>query len=94
MMRSGNASEAELEFKQISVSYPQLSTPYVNLGILFRKGGHLDQSEDALKSAVQRNGSSAIAWTELGATQRMRGSPSGSLSLWERTGVRAAPGDE
>lgn len=72
-MRSGNASEAELEFKQISVSYPQLSTPYVNLGILFRKGGHLDQSEDALKSAVQRNGSSAIAWTELGATQRMRG---------------------
>lgn len=73
MMRSGNASEAELEFKQISVSYPQLSTPYVNLGILFRKGGHLDQSEDALKSAVQRNGSSAIAWTELGATQRMRG---------------------
>ena len=73
MMRAGNTSEAELEFKQISVTYPQLSTPYVNLGILFRKSGHLDQSEEALKSAVQRNGSSAVAWTELGATQRMRG---------------------
>jgi len=72
-MRSGNTSEAELELKQISVTYPQLSTPYVNLGILFRKSGHLDESEAALKSAVQRNGSSAIAWTELGATQRMRG---------------------
>jgi tetratricopeptide (TPR) repeat protein len=73
MMRAGNTSEAELEFKQISVTYPQLSTPYVNLGILFRKSGHLDQSEEALKLAVQRNGSSAVAWTELGATQRMRG---------------------
>jgi tetratricopeptide (TPR) repeat protein len=73
MMRAGNTSEAELEFKQISVTYPQLSTPYVNLGILFRKSGHLDQSEEALKLAVQRNGSSAVAWTELGATQRLRG---------------------
>ena len=64
---------AELEFKQIAVSYPQLSAPYVNLGILFRKGGHLDESEDALQTAVQRNGASAVAWTELGATQRLRG---------------------
>ncbi len=73
MMRSGNATEAELEFKQISVSYPQLSAPYVNLGILLRKGGQLEQSEDALKRAVERNGASAVAWTELGATQRLRG---------------------
>lgn len=73
MMRSGDATEAELEFKQISINYPQLSAPYVNLGILFRKSGRLDQSEDALKAAVERNGSSAVAWTELGATQRLRG---------------------
>lgn len=84
MMRSGNSSEAELEFKQISVTYPQLSTPYVNLGILFRKGGHLDQSEDALKSAVQRNGSSAVAWTELGATQRMRGEFKDAQASYEK----------
>lgn len=73
MMRSGNTTEAELEFKQIAVTYPQLSAPHVNLGILFRKGGHLDESEDALQTAVQRNGASAVAWTELGATQRLRG---------------------
>ncbi len=84
MMRAGNSSEAELEFKQISVTYPQLSTPYVNLGILLRKGGHLDQSEDALKSAVQRNGSSAIAWTELGATQRMRGEFKDAQASYEK----------
>jgi Flp pilus assembly protein TadD len=84
MMRAGNTTEAELEFKQISTMYPQLSTPYVNLGILFRKNGHLDQSEDALKNAVQRNGSSAVAWTELGATQRLRGEFQDSAASYEK----------
>jgi Flp pilus assembly protein TadD len=72
-MRAGNTTEAELEFKQIALQFPQLATPYVNLGILYRKAGHLDQSESALKTAVERNDASAVAWTELGATQRMRG---------------------
>ncbi len=84
MMRSGNATEAELEFKQISISYPQLSAPYVNLGILFRKSGRLDQSEDALKAAVERNGSSAVAWTELGATQRLRGEFQDAAASYEK----------
>jgi tetratricopeptide (TPR) repeat protein len=84
MMRAGNMTEAELEFKQISVMYPQLSTPYVNLGLLFRKTGHLDQSEDALKNAVQRNGSSAVAWTELGATQRLRGEFQDAAASYEK----------
>ncbi|MBV8741596.1 MAG: hypothetical protein JOZ12_07395 [Sinobacteraceae bacterium] len=72
-MRSGNAVEAELDFKQMTLAYPTLSAPYVNLGILYRRGGQLEQSEQALKTAVERNGSSAIAWNELGATQRLRG---------------------
>jgi Flp pilus assembly protein TadD len=72
-MRAGNTTEAELEFKQLALQFPQLATPYVNLGILYRKAGHLDQSEEALKTAVERNDGNAVAWTELGATQRMRG---------------------
>ena len=72
-MRAGNTTEAELEFKQVALQFPQLSAPYVNLGILYRKTGRLDQSEAALKTAVERNDASAVAWTELGATQRMRG---------------------
>jgi len=84
MMRAGNMTEAELEFKQISVMYPQLSTPYVNLGLLFRKTGHLDQSEDALKNAVQRNGFSAVAWTELGITQRLRGEFQDAAASYEK----------
>jgi len=83
-MRSGNATEAELEFKQMTLAYPQLCAPYVNLGILYRKAGRLDQSEAALKSAVERNGSSATAWNELGATQRLRGEFPQAADSYER----------
>lgn len=72
-MRSGNATEAELGFKQVALEYPQYSAPLVNLAILQRKEGHLDQAEATLKSAVEREHGNAVAWTELGATQRMRG---------------------
>lgn len=88
VMRSGNAAEAELEFKQMTLSYPQLSAPFVNLGILYRKGGRLDQSEEALKLAVERNSSSAVAWNELGVTQRMRGEfPEASASYEKAIGA-------
>ena len=83
-MRSGNATEAELGFKQIAVQYPQFSAPLVNLAIMQRKDGHLDQAEATLKSAVQHENGSAIAWTELGATQRMRGEFRDAASSYEQ----------
>src|SRR6202171_2242076 len=72
-MRAGKAVEAELGFKQLSLQYPQFAAPLVNLAILQRKDGHLDQAEETLKSAVAHERGSAVAWNELGATQRMRG---------------------
>jgi tetratricopeptide (TPR) repeat protein len=83
-MRAGNNTEAELEFKQVALQFPQLSAPYVNLGILYRKTGRLDQSEAALKTAVERNDGSAVAWTELGATQRLRGEFPNAASSYEK----------
>jgi tetratricopeptide (TPR) repeat protein len=83
-MRSGNNTEAELEFKQVALQFPQLAAPYVNLGILYRKTGRLDQSEDALKTAVERNDGSAVAWTELGATQRLRGEFPNAAASYEK----------
>ncbi len=72
-MRAGNVTEAELELKQLAEAYPQLAAPHVNLGLLYRKSGKLDQAEAALETATARNGASAIAWNELGVTRRMRG---------------------
>jgi Flp pilus assembly protein TadD len=83
-MKAGNTTEAELEFKQVALQYPQLSAPYVNLGILYRKTGRLDQSEAALKTAVEHNDGSAVAWTELGATQRLRGEFPSAAASYEK----------
>lgn len=83
-MRAGKTTDAELEFKQVALQFPQLSAPYVNLGILYRKTGRLDQSEEALKSAVEREDGSAIAWTELGATQRLRGEFPSAAASYEK----------
>jgi Flp pilus assembly protein TadD len=84
LMRSGNATQAELGLKQLSLRYPQYAAPLVNLAILQRKQGHLDQAEDTLKSAVGRESGSAVAWTELGATQRMRGEFKEASSSYEQ----------
>lgn len=73
LMRAGNTTEAELEFQQLMTAYPQLAAPAINLGLLYRKANRLEQSEEALRTAVQRNPYSAIAWTELGVTLRMQG---------------------
>lgn len=83
-MRSGNNTDAELEFKQVALQFPQLAAPYVNLGILYRKTGRLDQSEAALKTAVDHNDGSAVAWTELGATQRLRGEFPDAAASYEK----------
>lgn len=90
-MRGGNATEAELQFKQMTLEYPTLAAPYVNLGLLYRKAGHLDQSEEMLREAVQRNGLSAVAWNELGVTQRMRGKFADAAASYQRA-LAADPG--
>lgn len=83
-MRAGNDAEAELGFKQVALQYPQFAAPLVNVAILQRKAGQLDQAEDTLKSAVSRETGNAVAWTELGATQRMRGEFTKAAASYEQ----------
>ena len=73
LMRSGNATEAELEFKQLAIGYPQLAGPQINLALIQRKAGRLEEAEATLKAAVERSPGSVVAWNELGVTLRMRG---------------------
>ena len=83
-MRAGKAVEAQLGFKQLSLQYPQFAAPLVNLAILQRNEGHLEQAEETLKSAVAHERGSAVAWNELGATQRMRGEFKDAASSYEQ----------
>jgi len=84
LMRAGNQAEAELEFQALAVSYPSFAGPDINLGILYRKDGRLEQSEEALKAATARNGASASAWNELGVTLRLRGEFPAAASAYEQ----------
>ena len=83
-MRAGKAVEAQLGFKQLSLQYPQFAAPLVNVAILQRNAGHLEQAEETLKSAVAHERGSAVAWNELGATQRMRGEFKDAASSYEQ----------
>ena len=84
LLRAGNTTEAELEFKQLAAAYPQFAGPQLNLGLLYRKGDRLEEAEAALKTAVERNGASAIAWNELGVTLRMRGKFTEAAAAYEQ----------
>jgi tetratricopeptide (TPR) repeat protein len=83
LMRAGNKAEAELEFQQLAAGYPAFAGPDINLGILYRKDGRLDESEQALKAATTRNAGSAAAWNELGVTLRLRGEFPAAAAAYE-----------
>ncbi len=84
LMRSGNATEAELEFKTLAAGYPQLTGAQINLALLQRKANRLEEAEATLKSATEKNPNSALAWTELGLTQRMRGEFQDAAASYEK----------
>jgi tetratricopeptide (TPR) repeat protein len=83
-MRQGNSTDAELEFKQLTAGYPQLTGAHINLALIQRKTNRLDEAEGTLKSAVEKNPASAMAWTELGLTQRMRGEFQDAVVSYEK----------
>ena len=84
LAHAGNGGAAEAQFAGLARQYPQLSTPLVDLGILYRKSGNLDAALQALQQAVTRDPHSALAWTELGVTQRLGGEFKDAEQSYER----------
>ena len=54
LMKSGRNTDAELEFKQLSVAYPQFAGPQLNLGLLYLRDSRLPEAEAAFKAALER----------------------------------------
>jgi Flp pilus assembly protein TadD len=73
LVKAGKDEDAELEFQLIATTYPSYPGALVNLGILYRKHGELEKSEQSLHSAVQRDPNDAEGWCELGVTLRLEG---------------------
>jgi Flp pilus assembly protein TadD len=73
LAKAGKDDEAQLEFQQIAVGYPAYPGALVNLGLLYRRHGDLEKSDQSLHAAVQRDANDAEGWSELGVTLRQEG---------------------
>jgi tetratricopeptide (TPR) repeat protein len=73
MMKTNRRTDAELEFKQLAVAYPQFTGPQLNLGLLYLQDSRLPEAETAFKTALQMNPANAIAGDELGIVERKLG---------------------
>lgn len=73
LMKSGRNTDAELEFKQLLVAYPQFAGPQLNLGLLYLRDSRLPEAEAAFKAALQLTPTNAVAGDELGIVERRLG---------------------
>jgi tetratricopeptide (TPR) repeat protein len=73
LMKAGRNTDAELQFKQLAIAYPQLSGPQLNLGLLYLRDSRLAEAEAAFKAALEHSPGSAVAGNELGIVERRLG---------------------
>jgi tetratricopeptide (TPR) repeat protein len=73
MALAGKATDAELDFKQMELQYPQLAEASINLGIVLQGEGKLAEAAEALQRGTERAPGNAVAWTELGLVRRALG---------------------
>jgi tetratricopeptide (TPR) repeat protein len=85
LMKSGRTTDAELEFKQLAVAYPEFAGPDVNLGLLYVRAARFADAEAALKAALARNPDNAVASDELGIVERKLGKFAEAEAAYQHT---------
>jgi tetratricopeptide (TPR) repeat protein len=83
LMRT-DPTQASLEFQLMTQTYPELSGPYANLGILFRNSNQLADAESWLQKATEHAPWDAATWTEYGVTLRQAGKFSAARAAYEK----------
>ena len=84
LMRGNDPTQAILEMQVLTQSYPDLSGPYANLGILHRNANQLPEAEAALAKATERAPWDAQTWTEYGLTLRQAGKFAEARAAYEK----------
>jgi tetratricopeptide (TPR) repeat protein len=84
LARAGDTAGAVLEFGQLSLAAPQYPAVFFNLGVVQREAGKLDESEAALRAALERNPASAPIAAELGLTLRHAGKFAEARAAYEQ----------
>jgi tetratricopeptide (TPR) repeat protein len=84
LMRGSDATQAILDFQVMTQSYPDLSGPFTNLGLLYRNTNQLPESEAALAKATELASWDAQTWTEYGVTLRLAGKFAEARAAYEK----------
>ena len=85
MMKANRNTDAELEFKQLALAYPEFAGPEVNLGLLYLRTSRYPDAEAAFNAALARNPNSAIASDELGIVERKLGKFAEAEAAYQHT---------
>jgi len=72
-MKAGDISRAKNILSNLTQAYPNLSGPYVNLGIIHFRADEIDQAEEAFQQALKVNPDSAVSLNHLGIIYRGKG---------------------
>jgi len=73
LMKDGKAVDAELEFKQLTLAYPEYAGPQLNLGLIYLQSARLAEAQSAFAAVLERNPGNSVAANELGITDRKLG---------------------
>ena len=92
LQKAGRATDAELEFKQIDLQYGGVPEAGINVGLIARQGGRLDDAAQAFRAVTGRAPQSAVGWDELGMTLRTQGKFAEARTAYEQA-VAADPND-
>jgi tetratricopeptide (TPR) repeat protein len=90
--KGGRTTDAELEFKQLDLQYGGVPEAGINVGVIARQTGRLDEAAQALRAVTERTPQSAVAWDELGLTLRAQGKFAEARTAYEHA-VAADPND-
>ena len=83
-MKSGNIPAAKNILSNLTRTNPELSGPYVNLGIIHFRADEIDQAEEAFKQALKVNPESAVSLNHLGIINRGKGKFTEARSNYEK----------
>lgn len=72
-MKRSRYQEAEQALLSLTRRYPDLSGPFANLGIVYRRVGKLPEAAESLKKAIEINSNRAAYHNELGIVYRESG---------------------
>ena len=72
-LKAGREREAEQALLAMGRTYPDLSGPPANLGVLYFRMGKLEEAEQALRQAIKINPDRPAYYNQLGIVYRARG---------------------